>query len=163
MSDYDTKSGTLTFAAGVGTQSIEVSVNGDATTEPDEQFTVQLANAQGAAIVQPTGTVTIVNDDASTGLQISVGDVKILETQRRQPERPRDGDALGTEPGRRDRPLRNRERHRSRALRLHREVGHDQVRQEQDVEVDRTSRSRATARSSPASDSRSTSRARSER
>jgi chitinase len=78
-SDYVAKSGTLTFAAGVSSQPVTITVNGDTTTEGDEHFGVNLSNAQGAPIVEGTSTVTILDDDPSTGLKVSVGDVKVLE------------------------------------------------------------------------------------
>jgi glucose/arabinose dehydrogenase len=78
-SDYIAKSGTVSFAAGVSTQSIAVNVIGDTVVEADEHFGLQLLNAHGAPIVAGTASVTILDDDPSTGLRLSVGDVKILE------------------------------------------------------------------------------------
>jgi hypothetical protein len=62
--DYMPTSGTLTFPPGTATQSISVTVNGDATDEPDESFTVTLSGATNATVGAATGTGTIVNDDA---------------------------------------------------------------------------------------------------
>jgi hypothetical protein len=62
-SDYQTTSGTLTFAAGVTSRTINVTVYGDRTNEPNETFQVQLSNPSGATIATGTATVTIVNDD----------------------------------------------------------------------------------------------------
>jgi hypothetical protein len=62
-SDYQAASGTLTFAPGQTTRTIDVQVIGDATVEPDETFTVRLTNSSGATISVPTATGTILNDD----------------------------------------------------------------------------------------------------
>src|SRR5690606_41836154 len=62
--DYAAQSGTLTFAPGQTTQTINVPVNGDSTPEADEMFQVVLSNPGGATIVDRTGTGTITNDDA---------------------------------------------------------------------------------------------------
>jgi hypothetical protein len=78
--DYKAASGTVTFAAGETSRAITVPVKSDTTVEPDEQFSVNLSNAQGGAIVQPSGTVTVLNDDpAGAGLRADVGDVEVME------------------------------------------------------------------------------------
>ncbi|WPJ97916.1 lamin tail domain-containing protein [Coraliomargarita algicola] len=68
--DYITlDAGTLSFTAG-GTfeQSIDVTVNGDAITEPDETIVITLSNlvdSVGSTIIKnASGTGTIINDDA---------------------------------------------------------------------------------------------------
>jgi probable HAF family extracellular repeat protein len=61
--DYQSKSGTLTFAAGQTTAIISVLVNGDRKRESDEGFFVTLTGAQGAVIVKSRGVVMIRNDD----------------------------------------------------------------------------------------------------
>ncbi len=66
-SDFTPKSGTLTFAAGETTQTVTVAVTGDTTVEPDETFTLNLANPSGATIADGQGTGTITNDDAAAG------------------------------------------------------------------------------------------------
>src|SRR5207247_2536833 len=63
-SDYVAASGTLTFAAGVATQTLAVVVNGDTLIEPNETFVVTLTNAsRNAAIGDDQGVGTITNDD----------------------------------------------------------------------------------------------------
>ncbi len=62
-SDYVATSGTLTFAPGVTTQSISVTVNGDTAIEPDETFSVNLGNPTNATIGDSLGVGTITNDD----------------------------------------------------------------------------------------------------
>ncbi|MFN8073364.1 MAG: cellulase family glycosylhydrolase [Mycobacterium sp.] len=63
--DYTASSGTLTFAPGVTTQTIAVKVTGDTAVEPDETFTVTLANPTGATLARTTATATITNDDVA--------------------------------------------------------------------------------------------------
>ena len=64
-SDYTAKSGSLTFAAGVVSKSVAVTVKSNNTTvEPDETFKVTLSNATGGAtITDSIGVGTIRNDD----------------------------------------------------------------------------------------------------
>ena len=78
-SDYTARSGTVTFAPGATSKEVDISVKGDKVVEPDEHFSVILSSASGAPIVQGTGTVTILNDDPGGALQLSVGDVQVLE------------------------------------------------------------------------------------
>ena len=52
-SDYAAKSGNLSFAAGITSQTISVAVTGDTTVEPNETFVVNLSNAVGATIARP--------------------------------------------------------------------------------------------------------------
>ncbi|CAN5578003.1 hypothetical protein BH10PSE4_BH10PSE4_00700 [soil metagenome] len=69
-SDYDAKTGTLTFAAGGAlTQTVSVVIHGDIATEADETFALNLGNlvsTTGAAtITDGAGQGTIANDDVS--------------------------------------------------------------------------------------------------
>ncbi len=73
--DYTSKSGTLTFAPGVTTLPISVTIFGDAVVEQDETFLVRLSNAVNATLAQTQATATIVDDDAT-------GDVDVLYTVR---------------------------------------------------------------------------------
>jgi len=68
---------TLNFADGITTTSVDVTINGDAITEPDEVFTVILSNPVGATIADDTATGTITNDDAPPSL--SINDVSLIE------------------------------------------------------------------------------------
>lgn len=63
--DYASGMGTLTFAPGVTSQTLQVMVTGDALVEPDETLLVRLSNASGANIATAEGTVTVTNDDTS--------------------------------------------------------------------------------------------------
>ncbi len=62
--DYQARSGTLTFMPGNNVTSIAVPILNEQTIEPDETFTVQLINPTNATISDADGTVTIT--DAST-------------------------------------------------------------------------------------------------
>ena len=63
-SDYDAVSGTLTFAPGETSKTIDVPVNGDTTIEADETFTLELSDVQFATPAALSATGTIVDDDA---------------------------------------------------------------------------------------------------
>jgi len=68
-SDYTvlSTSGTITFLnGGATTQRIRVTINGDATNEPDETFGVNLSNATNAKLADDQAVGTIINDDALT-------------------------------------------------------------------------------------------------
>jgi Calx-beta domain len=67
-SDHAATSGTLTFASGETAKTVTVQVNGDTRKEPNETFTLNLANATGnATIADAQGVGTIVNDDRKHG------------------------------------------------------------------------------------------------
>jgi hypothetical protein len=76
-SDYSgATSGSLTFAAGVTSMVVLVTIVGDTVVEPDEAFTFQVGTPTGATVTKGTGTVTIKNDDlAPPTLSISSGSV----------------------------------------------------------------------------------------
>ncbi len=63
-SDYQTASGTLTFAPGEISKTVTVFVNGDTAVEPTETFTINLSGAVNGTILGGVGTGTIINDDA---------------------------------------------------------------------------------------------------
>lgn len=62
-SDYTATSGTLTFAAGVTTQTITVPITNDPNDENDETFTVTLSSPVNATIGDQTGVGTITDND----------------------------------------------------------------------------------------------------
>jgi Tol biopolymer transport system component len=64
--DYVANSGTLNFDTADTTRQFTVLVNGDATVESDEAFTVTLSNPVGALISDAVGVGTVTNDDANT-------------------------------------------------------------------------------------------------
>ena len=76
-SDYQSNSGTLTFAPGVTTQTITVAVNGDTLDEPNETFFVNLSNATNAVILDHQGQGTITDNDAPP--TISINDTSVAE------------------------------------------------------------------------------------
>lgn len=78
-SDYTSVSGTLTFAPGVVTRTVGVSIVTDAVDEPSEEFSLVLGPAvSGATIGDDRGTGTITDDDDPPGV-LSVADVTVGE------------------------------------------------------------------------------------
>ena len=75
-SDFIAASGSVSFAAGQTSATINVTVNGDTTIEPDETFTVTLSAPTGLTLGPATGTVTITNDDTPT---LSISDATVAE------------------------------------------------------------------------------------
>lgn len=71
-SDYQSTSGTLTFAPGETSKTITVSVNGDWFEEKDETFYVNLSAPTNAVLLDGQGQCTIKNDDVTP--QISIDD-----------------------------------------------------------------------------------------
>jgi Ca2+-binding RTX toxin-like protein len=66
--------------AGQTSATAEVLMNGDTDAEPDETFTVTLANPSGATISEGSATGTIQNDDgAPPPPSMSIGDVTVAE------------------------------------------------------------------------------------
>ena len=70
--DYLAASGTLTFAPGVTSIEIPVSVFGDTVSEPDETFLLNLSAASNAVVGTPSAIATIVNDDAPPAASAAV-------------------------------------------------------------------------------------------
>ena len=64
-SDYTAVSGTLNFAAGETSKTIDVSIAGDTAVEADETFTVSLSGPVGATLADSSAQGTIVNDDVA--------------------------------------------------------------------------------------------------
>lgn len=62
--------------AGAQSFSFDVTVNGDAAIEPNENFFVSVANVSGASIARGQGTATILNDDSPA---LSVSDLTANE------------------------------------------------------------------------------------
>ena len=77
-SDYTATTGTVTFAPGTVSQSINVPVLGDTVAEPDETFSVNLGTPTNAVLGNATGTGTILNDDT----KITINDVSHAEGNR---------------------------------------------------------------------------------
>lgn len=75
--DYISKSGTVTFAPGETTMTVDITINNNDIVEADETFLVNLTNASGnsnpmISSTEGTATGTIKNDDAAT---ISVNNI----------------------------------------------------------------------------------------
>jgi glucose/arabinose dehydrogenase len=69
--DYTTTFGTLTFAPGVLTQTVTVSIAGDVLDESDETFFVNLTNVVNATLGDDQGLGTIVDDDPLPVLSVA--------------------------------------------------------------------------------------------
>ena len=77
--DFTAGAGTLTFQPGATSATVQVSVVGDTAVEGDETFTVGLSGPTGATLADPTGTVTILDDDAVPGPALSITDTAVDE------------------------------------------------------------------------------------
>src|SRR5207342_1655940 len=64
------------IAAGQTSKTFAVTINGDTTTELNENFVIYVTNIVGANVGDGVAVGTIVNDDGST---LSIGDVSIAE------------------------------------------------------------------------------------
>lgn len=83
--DYLATSGTLLFAPGVTSLTVQVPVKGDTTVETDEQFTLGLSsNSAGTTILKAQGVGRIVNDDIPPPVApaITVADTSVIEGNR---------------------------------------------------------------------------------
>ena len=63
--DYLTSEGSLTFAPGETSQTINVDIVGDTAVEEDETFFVEIRNAEGVAIADMEAIGTITDDDSA--------------------------------------------------------------------------------------------------
>ncbi|WP_370499630.1 Calx-beta domain-containing protein [Mycolicibacterium sp. jd] len=79
--DYTAKSGTVTFAPGVLSQQIQVSITGDTAVEANETFTLTLSNPSGATVSDGSATGTITNDDVAVpgNVSLSISDASVTE------------------------------------------------------------------------------------
>jgi Calx-beta domain-containing protein/hemolysin type calcium-binding protein len=64
-SDYESRSGIVTFAPGETSKQVTVPVTGDTAEEPDETFSVGLSNPAGLTIAKAQGAGTILDDDGA--------------------------------------------------------------------------------------------------
>ena len=60
--------GSVSFAPGEATRTVTISIAGDTTIEPNEAFTITLANPTGATLGNAAAAGTIVNDDAALAI-----------------------------------------------------------------------------------------------
>jgi hypothetical protein len=73
--DYATAVGTLRFAAGEQSKTIQIPIINDAYVEPTEAFTVTLQNAQGLSLNNvASATVAILDNDAQTATRNPIDD-----------------------------------------------------------------------------------------
>jgi chitinase len=77
FTDYIPVSGTLIFAPGEISKTIQVPIIGDNLDEPDETFAVKLSNPINAAIADGQGVGTILDDDDAP--ELTVEDVAVSE------------------------------------------------------------------------------------
>ncbi|HVK13123.1 MAG TPA: ELWxxDGT repeat protein, partial [Gemmataceae bacterium] len=73
--DFQSVSGTLTFAPGEVTQLVTVSVTGDRLAEPAETLFVVLTGPTNAVLIDNRGVGTILDDEP----RVSIGDVTVTE------------------------------------------------------------------------------------
>jgi hypothetical protein len=71
--DYQTYSGTVTFAPGETNKGVTVRAIGDSVFEPHETFAVSLSNPVNAAIADGQGAITILNDDFAAFGELTFG------------------------------------------------------------------------------------------
>jgi ELWxxDGT repeat protein len=69
--DYDAASGTLTFAPGETSKTIDVRVRGDVLTENNETLYVTLSNARGARLLKSEGGGIIDDDDQLADISVA--------------------------------------------------------------------------------------------
>lgn len=74
--DYVARSGTLTFAPGETSKSIEITINGDTIPEDSEQFVVAIFDSVNATLGRAIGTGTILNDDGPPKSPAMAGSAK---------------------------------------------------------------------------------------
>jgi len=79
--DYTAKvSGSVMFKAGQVVRAVPVKVAGDTVSEGTETLTVTLTAVTGGVVLGRTvGTVSILDDDPTSGLEVGVGDVSVVE------------------------------------------------------------------------------------
>ena len=65
LQDYQTKSGTISFPAGVTQQVVSININNDTLTETDEEFTVTLSNLSSGELGPQNPVRVIIEDDES--------------------------------------------------------------------------------------------------
>ncbi|MBM7841752.1 beta strand repeat-containing protein [Herpetosiphon giganteus] len=74
-SDYTTITGTLNFAPGETSKTIDIATVGDLIDEPDETINVALSNAVNTTISNDEAIATILDDDATPVITVANGEV----------------------------------------------------------------------------------------
>jgi hypothetical protein len=80
-SDYETKTGTVTFNPGTTVKSFSVKIFGDRESESNEVFEARLSNPTGAALENDLAEVTIQNDDGGLMVGFASSAVSIPEDE----------------------------------------------------------------------------------
>lgn len=78
-SDYVNTSGTVAFAPGQTTATVDLPVIGDTVTEGDETVMVDFSNPVDATLQATQATITIQNDDGGSVPQLSIADASVTE------------------------------------------------------------------------------------
>ena len=78
-SDFVANSGVLTFAAGVTTGSVTVTLMNDTLTESAESFTVALSAPIGLILADGSGLATINDDDVPAQPSLSINKLSVIE------------------------------------------------------------------------------------
>jgi glucose/arabinose dehydrogenase len=71
-SDYESRSGQITFANGVTSQTISIPILDNSVTEPNETFQVNFSNPVGVTLTNSSVAVTILDNDSGTFIKESV-------------------------------------------------------------------------------------------
>ena len=80
-SDYvAAPSGTLLFSSDDHSETIDVTIHGDTSAEPDETFTLTLSSPENGVITDGPATATIVNDDTT----LAIDNVSIQEGAKQE-------------------------------------------------------------------------------
>jgi uncharacterized delta-60 repeat protein len=94
-SDYLYAAGTLRFAAGEATKTVNVLINEDNLTEPTETFSLLLSNSLGGAVLGTITTTTVqITDDGDTNTGNAIDDAEAFVRQQyhdffnREPDAP---------------------------------------------------------------------------
>jgi hypothetical protein len=84
--DYRARSGKVSFKPGEVAHTVRVSIIPNRVQGPSKTFLVRLGAAVGATIGLGVGTVTILDDDTTSGFRIGIGDVSLADgdTQARR-------------------------------------------------------------------------------
>lgn len=69
--DFESASGSLTFAPGETSKTVTVAVSGDTRDEDDETFALALSEPTGASLGKESGTATIKDDDGPPSLSVA--------------------------------------------------------------------------------------------
>jgi hypothetical protein len=77
--DYTSTAGTLSFLSGETSKTIQIPILDDATTEPDEKFTVELRNTLNLESVGSPSVVTVIVQDHSTIPSLAISNATIVE------------------------------------------------------------------------------------